>query len=122
MDVSDALQIVRFLADGVDPISGEVFPDGSPYQHHRVIRSLSVAVTALEREAERKERESRLPEKAGKPWDEAEDKLLVERFDAAMPPRELAKQHHRTEGAIQLRLVKLGKLAGGLTGQAGRFS
>src|SRR4051812_32503439 len=112
MDVSDALQIVRFLADGVDPITGEVFPDGSPYQHHRVIRSLSVAVTALERDAERKERESRLPEKAGKPWDDAEDKLLIERFDASVSPKDLAKQHNRTAGAIQLRLVKLGKLPG----------
>lgn len=110
MDISDALQIVRFLADGVDPITGEVFPDGSPYQHHRVIRSLSVAVTPLERAAERKERESRLPEKAGKPWDDAEDKLLIERFDAAMSPMDIARQHNRTEGAIQSRLVKLGKI------------
>lgn len=110
MDISDALQIVRFLADGVDPITGQVFPDGSPYQHHRVVRSLSVAVTALERAAERKERESQLPEKAGKPWNDDEDRLLIERFDAAVSPKDLAQQHHRSEGAIQSRLVKLGKI------------
>lgn len=110
MEISEALQIIRFLADGVDPITGEVFPDDSPYQHHRVIRSLSVAVAALERAAERKERESHLPGKAGQPWTEDEDRLLIERFDAAISPKELARQHNRTEGAIQSRLVKLGKI------------
>ena len=110
MDISEALQIVRFLADGVDPITGEVFPDGSPYQHHRVVRSLSVAVAALERAVERKQRENHLPEKAGKPWSRDEDKLLVEQFDAAMSTKDLANRHNRTEGAIQSRLAKLGKI------------
>jgi hypothetical protein len=30
MDISKALRTVRFLADAVNPITGEVFPDDSP--------------------------------------------------------------------------------------------
>jgi hypothetical protein len=47
MDISKALRTVRFLADAVNPITGEVFPDDSPYQHPSVIRSLYEAVRAL---------------------------------------------------------------------------
>ncbi|MGI8738710.1 MAG: hypothetical protein ACR2KU_03385 [Gammaproteobacteria bacterium] len=110
MDISQALQTVRSLADGTDPITGEVFPDDSPYQHPRVIRSLYGAVKALERAEEKQRREHRLPGNAGKAWNDEEDKLLVDRFDAAMSTKELAQQHNRTEGAVQARLEKLGKL------------
>ncbi|MBA2408266.1 MAG: hypothetical protein H0V62_00275 [Gammaproteobacteria bacterium] len=110
MEISQALQTVRSLADGIDPVTGEVFPDDSPYQYPSVIRSLYEAVKALEHAEERQRREQRLPGNAGKAWDDEEDKLLIERFDAAMSTKELAQQHDRTEGAVQARLEKLGKL------------
>jgi hypothetical protein len=68
MNIPEALQTVRSLAEGVDPISGEIFSDDSTYQYPRVIRSLYEAVKALERAEERQRRESRLPGNAGKPW------------------------------------------------------
>jgi hypothetical protein len=64
----------------------------------------------LERAEERQRREHRLPENAGKPWSDDEDRLLIEHFDAATPMKELAQRHNRTAGAIQARLEKLGKL------------
>lgn len=110
MDPSEALRIIQALADGVDPHTGEVFPDDSPYQHPQVLRALFSAVRALERLEERKRREKRLPDNAGKPWNEGEDKVLCEGFDAGLTIAQLAQNHRRTEGAIQSRLEKLGKV------------
>lgn len=110
MDILQALQTVRSLAEGIDPVTGELFPDDSPYQHPCVIRSLYEAVKALERAEERQRRERRLPGNTGRPWSDEEDKLLIAHFDTAMSVKELAQQHHRTEGAIQARLEKLDKL------------
>lgn len=110
MEPSEALRIIRSLADGVDPHTGEIFPDDSPYQHPQVLRALSLAVRAMERFEDRQRREKLLPANAGKPWNDAEDKVLCEGFDAGLPVSELAQKHRRTEGAIQSRLEKLGKV------------
>lgn len=110
MDISEALQTIRSLAEGIDPITGELFPDDSPYQHPRVIRSLYEATKALEHAEEKQRREHRMPGNAGKPWSDEEDKSLIEHFDATTSMKELAQQHNRTEGAVQARLEKLGKL------------
>lgn len=110
MESSEALRIIRSLADGVDPRTGEVFSEDSPYQHPQVLRALFMAVRALERFEEKQRREKRLPVNAGKPWNDAEDKPLCEGFDAGLTVRELAQKHRRTEGAIQSRLEKLGKV------------
>ena len=48
MDTREALRILQLLADGVDPHSGEVFEDTSPYQHPQVVRALFHSVRALE--------------------------------------------------------------------------
>ena len=33
MDDGEAVEIIKALADGVDPFTGEVFPPESPYQN-----------------------------------------------------------------------------------------
>ncbi|MFC5597078.1 HRDC domain-containing protein [Deinococcus cellulosilyticus] len=70
MDSKEALRILQLLADGVDPHSGEVFEDTSPYQHPQVVRALFHAGRALETQsgmtAEPATRPSRT-EKAEKP-------------------------------------------------------
>ena len=111
MELTEALRIIRALADGVDPHSGEVFPADSPYQHPRVVRALFQAVEAMKRAEAAQRRERGLPDKAGQAWDESEDKQLCEGFDKGLTIRELAQQHQRTAGSIQSRLDKLGKQA-----------
>ena len=110
MKVCEALRTIESLADGVDPYTGEVFPDDSPYQNPKTLRALFMAIRALERAEARQKRERRLPENAGKSWDDSEDERLCESFDAAATIQDLARQHKRTEGAVESRLVKLGKL------------
>ncbi len=110
MELSEALRILESLADGIDPHTGEVFPNDSPYQRPQVVRALFLAVRALERLEARKQREERLPENAGKPWNDEEDKALCEGFDPGLRVSQLAQKHKRTVGAIQSRLEKLGKV------------
>jgi hypothetical protein len=49
------------------------------------------------------------PANAGKSWETSEDDQLIASFDSGMSIKELALKHQRTSGAIQSRLVKLGK-------------
>lgn len=105
-----ALEIVRALADGIDPHTGEVFPADSPYQNAQTVRALFTAIAALEAAAKRKERKRNLPERAGSPWDDEESKLLIKRFDDGATINEIAREHKRTTGAIKSQLVKLDKI------------
>lgn len=110
MDDKEALGIIRRLADGVDPFTGEVFEADSLYQNVEVVRALNRAIEALSWAAERAERKKNLPARAGKPWDKGESDLLIERFDEGMGIAQLAKEHQRTRGAIEAQLGKLGKI------------
>ena len=110
MEISDALKIVQALAEGIDPTTGEVFPEGSPYNDPRVIRALFQALQAMERAKEKERRARELPGNTGKPWSDEEDRLLIQEFDAHVAIPEIAAKHHRTQGGISARLVRLGKI------------
>lgn len=79
-----------------------------------VIRALYVAVRALESTSRSRARASRvrMPAKAGKPWTEEEDRLLLDRFDAGQTLAQLAQTHERTLAGIQARLERHGLVQG----------
>jgi hypothetical protein len=110
MDDKKAIEIIKMLADGIDPTTGELFPADSPYQNVVIVRALHTAEEALKRVSKIHTRIKNLPERAGNPWQTDESNLLAERFDSRMPITEIAKAHNRTKGAITSRLAKLGKI------------
>ena len=110
MQLDAALPIVRALADGVNPVTGEAYPEHSPYAEPRALRALFSAVDLMQKEVEREKRRERLPANFGKPWTEGEDRLLVTEFDAGASLGEIARKHQRTQSSIRLRLEKLGKI------------
>lgn len=110
MEISKALEIIRALADGIDPYTGEVYSANSPYQNPETARALFTAINALERAQKRKNRKRVLPDRAGKTWDDEENSLLIKKFEEGIPISEIAVEHKRTEGAIRSRLEKLGKI------------
>ena len=110
MLLESALPIVRALADGVNPITGEAYPEHSPYAEPRTLRALFAAVDIMDKEVEREKRKQRLPANFGKPWTEGEDAMLVAEFDSSVPMPEMARRHARTQSSIRLRLEKLGKI------------
>ena len=90
MEQAQALAIVRSLADGVDPESGEMFPPESAYQRPQVVRALYAAAEALDRSERFERRKAQLPAKTGEPWSEEEDRKLLAAFGAGGVLAELA--------------------------------
>lgn len=103
MDILRAREIVRALADGIDPATGEVLDIGCVYNTPEVIRALfkMLEVTA------NSENENLLYN-AGKPWSDKEDLCLRNEFNAKMKTGDIAKEHGRTYAAIESRLAHLG--------------
>jgi hypothetical protein len=110
MDATQALAVVRSLANGVDPESGEIFPPESAYQRPQVVRALYEAAAALERQERYDRRKAQMPTKTGEPWTEDEDRKLLAAFDAGRALQELAAAHERTMGAVRARLLKYGRI------------
>jgi len=113
MEAGRDARILRALADGIDPFTGEVADDRGPLRNPECIRVLFAAVEALEGRASNENKHARenhgLTNRVGKPWDEREDEELTERFDEGWNVADLAKHHQRTQVAIRARLVRLGK-------------
>ena len=102
MDIIRAREIIRTLANGIDPITGEVLPDESVYNSPEVIRALFVILESCSNEDLNPLRN------AGKPWAKVEDDLLRSEFAAGMRVSDMARDHGRTRGAIESRLDHLG--------------
>ena len=112
MEEARAHAIVSALANGVNPLTGELFAVDSPYQSPDVIRALYCAVRALEAPTRRRTRgPGAASNNAGKPWTDEEDRQLLSAFDGGRPLAELAEAHARTRGGIQARLIRHGRLA-----------
>ena len=110
MEIDQALEIIRTLADGIDPSTGEVYQSTSPYQNPQTIRALFLAISALEREQNRLRRQRDLPTNAGRSWLEDEVRNLLKSFDEGKTIEELSVIHGRTPGAIRARLIRTGRI------------
>ena len=107
MTPQEAQRVINALADGVDPDTGEFFPEESALLKPSVIRALFVASRALETpRSAAKER----PSQAGKPWSAQEDQRLLDSFDQGADLAALTLAHGRSKGGIASRLVRLGRI------------
>ena len=111
MNQTEALSVIRSLANGVDPESGEVFAADGVYQRAQTVRALYEAAEALERAERFERRKQQLPAKTGEPWSEDEDRKLLSALDAGKGLPDLAAGHQRTQTGVRARLVKYGRLA-----------
>ena len=112
MENQEAVKTVRALADGVDPVTGEIFAEDSPYQRPQVVRALTVALQKMEGSqqvpAATQPPGSSVP--FGTPWTDEEDERLCQAFYASVPFELMASAHRRSRQAIYSRLVELGKI------------
>ncbi|MCD8352795.1 MAG: hypothetical protein LUC47_00530 [Clostridiales bacterium] len=106
MELKRAKEILELLADGTDPMTGELLPDDHVCNRPDVVRALH---TVLRNVSEKKKRD--LPANAGQPWTEEADNALRDMFLRGCTNREIQNYFQRTEGAISARLVKLGLIA-----------
>lgn len=110
MEQNQALELIRSLAAGTDPLTGEAFAADHICHQVDVVRALSLAAEALQRAASAQKKNQGLPASTGKPWTPEEDQALVAAFDSGSTIKQLAAAHLRTNGAVRSRLMKLGKL------------
>jgi hypothetical protein len=117
MEINEAKTIVRTLAQGIDPDTGEVFAPDSPYNHPKVIRALFTLhdlarpparprMTVEQRRQANLERG--LPANSGLPWIDADRVLVGSEFKKGKSVEELASVVERTRGAIHAELIKQG--------------
>jgi hypothetical protein len=107
MDILYAKELLEMLADGVNPVTGEILSKGDSCNQPEIIRALHVAVAQLDKA---NKREKRLPINAGKPWTKEDEETLCRMFDNRCSKKDICTYFKRTEGAIAARLVQLEKI------------
>lgn len=107
MDTVRAKELLVMLADGVNPLTGEVLSDEDSCNQVEIVRALNTVLKELDRKDRRKES---LPENAGKLWTDEDDENLVRMFDSGAARKDICDHFKRTSGAITSRLVRLGKI------------
>ena len=105
MDLKRAKELVSILADGVDPLTGEVLPEDHVCNQPKMIRALHCVLRAV---SDRRTRPQ--PENAGKAWTVEDDAVLCQMFDAGSDKKEMRAYFKRSEGSLAARLVRLGKI------------
>lgn len=65
-----------------------------------MVPALHVALAAIDRQVFIRERASALPDNAGKPRSDEDDRQLADLFDAGRPVADIATAFHRTRGSI----------------------
>ena len=108
MEIQEALKIMRALANGVNPQTGEALEADSVCRQPETVKALNRALGAL---AQLEQRERARPANAGRTWTRTEDAQVCEEVRRGIDFHEIAKTHNRTVGSIVARLVKLGKIA-----------
>lgn len=114
MEQQQTLRILKALAQGVHPATGEQFGADSPYQHPDTVRALFAAIRAVEGVAAPAASAERQSGPAlgntGTRWTPEEEERLAAAFDTGRTVADLAQAHNRSRAAIEARLVRIGKL------------
>ena len=108
MDIIRAKEILEILADGVNPLTGEVLPDSDSCNQVEVVRAIHTILKCIN--AETAKSKDSMPENAGKPWTRADEEILCRMFDTGCPGEVICNHFQRSHGSIAAKLVKLGKI------------
>ena len=103
MDIKKAREIVSALAEGIDPITGELLPGNHVCNNADVVRALYTLLQTNECKNKVKSYEN-----SGKKWSEEDDTLLRQLFNQGVKISEIQKRFMRSRGSIEARLAKLG--------------
>ena len=122
MEHERAREIIKKLANGINPVTGEILPESSPYNAPDVIRALFLLLGISISDASKEERKRKKtieekqqenltagrPKNAGLPWSEELAIDLAEKYRNGMTIEDLARLFERTQGAIVAELEKQG--------------
>lgn len=120
MEIMKAIDVVSQLANGINPTTGEIFSEDSPYNNPEVIRALYAVLNELKNPKKNinlsvagkqaKNLENGKPRNAGLPWTESIRAEAATLFKQGKSTKELANHFERTEGAIISELEHQGLL------------
>lgn len=108
MNTTQAATIIEALADGIDPSTGEILMETSPFNNVDVVRALNLALKALSKLSDFDVDPEAIAERNGKPWTPAEEEALRKAFTEGQGSAAIMAAHRRSSGGISSRLVKLG--------------
>ena len=100
--------MLECLADGVNPLTGEVLSANDSCNQVEIVRALNVVLKHLDSKPLPLAQE--VYENAGKPWTQADEADLCRMYDTGCSKTEICKHFGRSVRAIAARLVKLGKI------------
>ena len=115
MELTEARTIVKSLAQGIDPATGEVFAPDSPYNDPKIIRALfkvyELAWPAGRSKLSLDERRQRnldrgMPRNAGLPWTDEDREAVASGFKNGKTIRQLATAFERSLTAINSELIR----------------
>ncbi len=107
MELSEASRIIKALADGINPYTGELLEADNICQQPQTIRALYTLLQAVS-EPEPTSKSTDKPQRQGQAWDHQEDQKLVALYKKNVPISALAGKHKRSKVAIKSRLKHLG--------------
>ena len=110
MLLSRATESLSILADGIDPVTGELLPEDSVCNEPEVIRAFYCILQKLECTSKTKQANAR-PQNSGKPWLPEDDAELREMYAGGCGGDRLCAHFGRSESSIAARLVRLGVIA-----------
>jgi len=111
------IEILELLANGINPITGEIFEKDSVYNEAEVIRALFFALNCIKSSSKKKKTKTQrqlenqvkgLPKNHGLQWSKEEKEMLKKMFLEDKSIKELSNFFERTRGAIIAELVKQG--------------
>lgn len=105
MDLARAKELLSGLADGINPLTGELLPDDSVCNQAEIVRAFNTVLAAIPASKAKS-----LPQNAGKPWTPDDDEKLSNMYDAGSSKKDICAYFKRTNGAIAARLVRIGKI------------
>ena len=82
MDILRAKEILTILADGVNPLTGEVLPNSDSCNQVEVVRALHAVLNALNNQKEKTKKAQW--ENAGKPWSAEEKEQLIQEYHTGL--------------------------------------
>ncbi len=109
MNQEKIVSIIDALANGIDPITGEVLPDNSPYNHPEVIRALFHTIKLLpkakkpKKTIEQKQQENiekGQPKNYGLPWLDDDVISVIEQFNSGTAIDIIANEQARKSSSI----------------------